>query len=134
MLNCQFLILAPFPAVGGHVRLSLHASPVCDVRREGFQKLLFRQKKAFAGAAGGFPLYTKFTDVACLPVRKAPRHEPFSTSGSAQARDAQEPQHARPNAHRGTFSASLCFPTHCPPRQTSMVEHLKAKWNLCCPK
>ena len=29
-------------------------------------------KKLPTGAAGGFPVYTKFTDVACLPIKKRP--------------------------------------------------------------
>jgi len=30
--------------------------------------------------AKGFPLYTKFIHVACLPVKKAPRPEPYPTA------------------------------------------------------
>ena len=35
-------------------------------------KAVVSPKNSPHGAAGGFPLYTKFTNVACLPVLKRP--------------------------------------------------------------
>ena len=67
-----------FPGTGrrrrgldGAAGLSLNASPVCDVRRESFENLMFLQKAPCMGAAGGLLLYTEFTNVACFPISKA---------------------------------------------------------------